>query len=237
MRRILLAILLLIFITPVIAQEKDNHEINSEVKELTQFHEVIFKIWHTGWQKKDMNLLYSLTPDVESGYLKIKSAELPGILRDKKSKWDDGVTLFGGCVDLYKVAALKKDSAAILNAAEKLHAQYESLVRILRPPLKEAENFHQTLYMLYHKYMPKGDYDKIKEAAAELGSKIDPLKKAELPQRFKGKEKKFTKSVNELAAAVDKLNETVKGQYNKKAVNTAIEKVHSKYEMMGKIFE
>ncbi len=218
MKRILTTILLILIIAPVFAQEKNDSEINSDVKELSQFHDVIYKIWHNGWPKKDINLLSSLALDVESGYLKIKNAELPGILRDRKSRWENGVTLLGVCVDLYKVASMKKDSVALLNAAEKLHTQYENMVRIVKPPLKEVEDFHQTLYMLYHHYMPKGNYDKIKESALELSSKISPMKTAEIPQRLKSKEQKYNKTVNELSAAVDNLNETVKGKYNKKSV-------------------
>ena len=44
MKKILTILFLILINVPFLAQENNNHEINSEVKELTQFHKVIYKI-------------------------------------------------------------------------------------------------------------------------------------------------------------------------------------------------
>jgi hypothetical protein len=236
-KKVLAIILMFLICIPSFAQVNNNHEITSEVKELTQFHKVIYKIWHTGWPNKDISFLVSLVPSVDSGYSKIKNAELPGIMRDKKSKWDEAVKMMGVCVDMYRVSSVKRDSVSVLNAAEKLHSQFENMIRMVRPPVKEVEEFHQVLYMLYHHYMPNGNYEKIKESSAELRAKIDPIKKAELPKRLKPKTGKFAEVIAELTSTVAKLNETVKAEYNKKAVDSEIEKVHTKYVELEKLLE
>ncbi len=220
---------------PLLGQEKD-HEINSQVNELTEFHEVIYQIWHTGWPEKNIKFLQSLLPKVETGFTKIKNAELPGILRDKKMKWEEGVKKFGICVDEYKNASVKDDSVGLLNAAEKLHSQYETLVRVIRPVLKEVDAFHQVLYMLYHYYIPEYNFAKIQESAGELLKKMEDLNKAVLSKRIKDREKAFNDARMELEIAVKKFNETVKTGDNKKAVTNASDLVHSKYESLEKIF-
>lgn len=236
MKKYFSLMLIFVFAIPVLGQQKD-HEVSSEVKELTEYHDVIYPIWHTGWPQKDIKFLSSLTGNVEEGYKKIEQAKLPGILRDKKAKWEDGLKKLGVCVDMYKVAAAKNDSVSLLNAAEKLHSQYEAMVRLLRPVLKEVEEFHQVLYMVYHYYVPKDEFEKTKEAAAKMKVRAEAIEKAKLPERLKSKEKSFDKARTDLVIAVDKLNKIVEAGNDKKAVDKAVDGVHAKYQELEKIFD
>jgi hypothetical protein len=237
MKKYLFMIVTISFILPVFAQQEKSHEVNSEVKELMEFHDVIYQIWHTGWPQKDIKLLISLTPDIEKGFDKIRNTELPGILRDKKSKWDDGLKKFKIIVEMYKAAAAKKDSVLILNTAEKIHSQFEALVRMVRPVLKEVDAFHQELYVLYHYNMPKYDYMKVQKSAVALKEKMKDLMKAQLSERMKAKKDAFEKCKTELNTTVDKLNEVAAKSDDKSAINTAVDAVHSKYQELEKIFD
>lgn len=226
----------IVFVFPLIAQEKD-HEISSEVKELSAFHDVIYPIWHTAWPEKDIKLLQSFVPDVEKGYAKIKSAELPGILRDKKQKWEEGLKKFTEYVNNYKTAAAARDSVALLNAAEKLHAQYEVLAKIIKPLTKEVDAFHQVLYKLYHYYSPNNEYAKIKESAIMLKAKAEDLMKSQLPKKLEAKSETFAKVRAELLSAVEKLNMVVSAGNNKAEIEKAVEGVHSRYSELEKVFD
>jgi hypothetical protein len=237
MKKFIFMIIVIAFTLPVFAQQEKNQEVNSEVKELTEFHDVIYQIWHTGWPQKDIKLLVSLAPDVEKGFDKIRKAELPGILRDKKSKWDDGLKKFRIIIEMYKVAAAKKDSVWILNAAEKLHSQFEALVRIVKPVLKEVDAFHQELYILYHYNMPEYDYVKMQKSAVALKEKMKDLMKTQLSERMNAKKDAFEKCKTELNTAVDKFNEIVAKGDDKNAINTAVDAVHSKYQELEKVFD
>ncbi|MCL4549680.1 MAG: hypothetical protein M1495_14040 [Bacteroidetes bacterium] len=237
MKKYFSLMLLFVLALPVWGQQYKNHEVSSDVKELTAYHDVIYPIWHTGWPRKDIKFLCSLVGDVEQGYKKIEKAVLPGILREKKAKWEDGVKKLGVCVDMYKVAASKNDSVSLLNAAEKLHSQYEAMVRLIRPVLKEVEEFHRVLYMVYHYYVPKDEFEKTKEAAAKLKVRVEAIDKAKLPERLKSQEESFNKIRTDLTAAVDKLNQVVKAGNNKKAIDQAVDGVHAKYQELEKIFD
>lgn len=228
-------ILAIIFSASFFAQGNE-HEIKSEVKELSEFHKVIYQIWHTAWPEKNVNMLSSLLPEVEEGYSRIKKAELPGILRDKKDKWNEGIKKLSESVELYKNSVSKKDSVEILNAAEKLHMNYEMLVRVIRPVLKEVDAFHQSLYMLYHYYLPDYNFEKIKSSAVEMKSKMEKLMAVKLPERLKKKNENFEKAKKELNDAVNKLNEVVQKNNEKQTVVAAVDLVHAKYEEMEKVF-
>ena len=125
---------------PALAQETE-----SAVPELTAFHEVIYPIWHTAYPDKDIAMLKSLVPQVNELAAKVFAAQLPGILRDKQVKFDAGLAEFRMSVEAYNAAAKGTDDKAMLDAAEILHAKYEMLVRILRPVLKEMDDFHKVL--------------------------------------------------------------------------------------------
>jgi len=237
MKKCIFIIITIAFMLPIYAQQEKNHEVNSEIKELTEFHDVIYQIWHTGWPEKDINFLVSLAPEVEKGYDKVKKVELSGILRDKKSKWDDGLKKFRINVEMYKGTAAKKDSVGLLNAAEKLHSQYEALVRIVKPVLKEVDAFHQELYMLYHYNMPNYDYLKVQRSAIVLKAKMKDLMNAQLSERMSNKKDLFEKCKGELNVAVDSFNEVMLKGNDKSAINTAVDALHSKYQELEKVFD
>lgn len=219
------------------AQELKLNETKSEVKELTEFHEVIYQLWHTAWPEKNIDMMKSLMRPIDEGFEKIKYAELPGILRDKQEKWDEGVKKLDAIIERYRVALVKNDTTAILKAAEQLHSQYEYLVRLIKPVIKELDTFHQELYLLYHYYTPNYNYDKIKESAKILKAKMNELMNAKLPARLKNKKEEFDRCKVELNNAVIKLNTIVKKKDSKKEIINAVEEVHSKYQNLEKIFD
>jgi hypothetical protein len=230
-------IILLFFVLsiPLTAQEK--HEVNAEVKELSEFHDVIYPIWHTAWPEKNIQMLKQLLPDVEKGFEKIKAAVLPGILRDKKGKWEEGLKKFGACVEAYKIAAGKDNAQAFLDAAEKLHSEYEALVRIVKPVLKEVDAFHQELYLMYHYYSPNFELEKIKSSVAVLKSRMVDLMAAKLTKRLESRQEKFDLARKELNEAVQKLNDLVAKSTDKKEITKAVDGMHSKYGELEKVFD
>lgn len=217
-------------------QECTDAELKAEVPELSDFHDVIYKVWHNAWPNKDVNLLVELLPEIEVGSDKIVKAELPGILRDKKQTWQENVSKLQSIVGEYKSSTSPVDTQKLLDAAENLHAQFEKLVRIIRPILKEIEDFHSVLYKLYHYYMPEDNREKIKSSIKGLKEKMNILDKASLPERRKSKEKEFVASRKALSKSVDDLVRSLK-KYNQKKVSDKIEIMHSNYQALEKVFE
>ena len=207
----------------------------ASVPALDAFHEVIFKIWHEAWPKKDTAMLQKLLPDVEKGIESVAAAPLPGILRDKKDAWDEGVRKLQSAGAEYKAAAAAKDDAKLLAAAEALHSRFEGLMRAIRPALKELDEFHAVLYMLYHHYMPKNDLANIRKSAAELAQKMAALSQAKLPERLIDKDHDFQAARGMLAQSVAGL-ETVIQSGEENTIRDAVEAVHSRYQALEKIF-
>jgi methyl-accepting chemotaxis protein len=202
-----------------------------------EIHEVIYQMYHTGLPQKNIKYLYSLNSVIEKDYEILKKSELPGILIDKKLKWDKALSKLGIFIDLYRIACMKKDSVSLLHAAEKLHTQFEAIVKITKPALKETEAFHKNLYILHNMCTSQYDYEKIKISASALKEKISDLNKAQLPVRLKKRQDEFNKVMMGLISSVEKLDQIVKESNNKAAIRSAVDVVYSNYHALAKLVD
>lgn len=241
-RYILFTYLLLfafIFFTPSLAQDaKPIHSVETEaqIPILTEFHEVIFKLWHTAWPEKNTAMLVELLPEIKHFSDSIANVQLPGILRDKEKIWKENTAKLQEIVTEYAKNTAPVDTQKLLNAAEQLHTQYEKLVRITRPVLKEIDAFHQVLYMLYHHYLPGKNQQQIASSVAELKDKMAMLEKATLPDRLKKKEAVFIAARTALARSVKALDVSL-AKDKPKEFSARVETMHSDYQALEKVFD
>jgi len=223
-------------IGPAAAQPAPKPEdLKSSVPALEAMHEVIMPLWHDAWPNKDVKAMAAMLPDIEKHFAAVSKAQLPLILRDKEAAWVAGVDDLKQTVAAYKTAVTAGDNEALLKAAEKLHAQYEALVKVVRPILKEMEDFHASLYVLYHYQMSPFQLAKAADSVRALQVKMDALNKAALPDRLKAKTDAFNvqrarlgKSIDEVVALIDSKDEA--------KIKAAIEIMHTQYENLEKVF-
>jgi hypothetical protein len=221
----------------LLAQEEvQPGETESRVPELSEFHKVIYPIWHKAYPQKDYAALRNYAQEVRSYAEKLYQAELPGILRDKKIKWKEGLAELNKAVDDYLAAAAGDDDQVLLNAAEVLHSKFEMMVRIIRPVLKEIDEFHKVLYVIYHKYLPNKKYDGIESLSEDLKAKAEAITRVELPKRLETRTEKFTVAANKLyKASVQLAQECQSG--DSASIEEAVHKLHAAYKHLEKIFE
>jgi hypothetical protein len=210
-------------------------ELIAEVPELEAVHEFMQPLWHDAFPAKDYELIQELVPQIEPTLTALDAVELPGILRDKVERWNEGKVALAEAFQGLKTAADSGDEAGMLGYAETFHMVYESLVRLIRPPLPELEAVHQHLYGLYHHYGPGYDLERIAEAVTELAATIPALRAAELPSRVADKQTLFDSSVDGLERAVAALVNTLEDP-NRAEVDAAIDAVHTAYEEVEGVF-
>ena len=214
----------------------DSTEITSKVPELTQFHDIIYVIWHEAYPAKDIAGLKGMVEKIKADMDKINNAQLPGILKDKEAKWKDGLKVLNASAESYYAAAKGNDDQAMLDAAEKLHADYEFMVRILRPVSKEVDEYHKDLYVIFHKYYPVKDYKSIEPMMDVMIAKAEACLNAKLPKRLESKTEEFQKTVKELVEKTTALKTALKTN-DGAAIDKAVDVMHSKYQDVEKIFE
>ncbi|MHB0970223.1 MAG: hypothetical protein ACYC7A_02960 [Thermoanaerobaculia bacterium] len=234
-RFVLLLSLAFLFNIPAAAEEV-TAELQATVPELTALHDVVVPLWHDAWPGKNVDLVKQLLSDLRKGVNAIASATLPGILRDKADAWKSGVAALETATAACEKAASSNDTQGMLNAVEKVHAEFEGLVRVVKPPMKELDAYHQTLYSLYHKALPAGDLAAIRAAASELGAKCEALTAAPLPRRATGREENVKGAIASLCAATAELR-AVPADANLEVLKAAVEKLHSAYQAAEAAFE
>ena len=211
-------------------------ETESRVEALSEFHEIIYPIWHTAYPEKDYAALREYVPEVNRLAKNLFKAKLPGILRDKKAKWDLGMEQLKKAVEDYNKAAAGEDNQALLDAAEVLHAKFEMMVRLIRPVLKEIDEFHKVLYVVYHKYLPNKEYANIRTVTDDMILKAKAITKAKLPKRLESKSDEFSVAAMELLEASKLLKATCLAG-NTDVIEKAVESLHAKYQNLEKIFD
>ncbi|MEI6613481.1 MAG: hypothetical protein WCL37_01160 [Chrysiogenales bacterium] len=233
--RLILIVFLLGLGFVIIAEQMPDRDIESTVPELIDFHDIIYPIWHTAFPAKDYAALRGFVPEINSQAAKINAAVLPGILREKKQAWESGLAEFNLSVAAYGKAAVGSDDQALLDAAELLHARFEMLVRAIRPVAKEVDAYHKVLYVVYHKYLPEKKYAEINGVAADMVAKAEAVTKAELSPRLAAKTEAFQAAAAKLLAETKLLEAAGKAGLEKE-IPALVEKVHTAYQALEKVF-
>lgn len=206
------------------------------VPELDAFHDVMHPLWHDAYPAKDYDAFKKMVDEVNIKAKAVYSATLPGIQRDKQLKWNEGVIKFQQSVENYGKYAAANENENLLKSAEDLHSNYEMLVRIVRPVLKEMDEFHKTLYIVYHDYLPNKSYKKLGKLTDTLIRKAKAITKAKLSARFEPKKDAFSLAASELLISTQDLKKRVKAN-NKISIDAAVENMHTKYQNLEAIFE
>lgn len=216
----------------------DPAEISSTVQELTNFHDVIYPMWHDAYPAKDYDALKGFVPQIKSYMDSINKVKLPGILREKETAWKSQLNELNNSAQNYYAAATSNNNSDMLTATEKLHTSYEKMARVLRPALKEIDDFHQTLYIIYHKLLPDSKYDEIAGLAGTLITKADAIvnyPQDKLKTRLGDKLGVFNVSAERLYNSVISLKEVLKSNDSQKK-KEAIELMHKAYEDLNSLF-
>lgn len=224
---------LLIANTFIISQTQDTVW---HVQELDDFHDIMHPIWHDAYPAKDFDALKKFVDEVNEKAKAVYAAQLPGINRDKQLKWNEGIVKFQTAVEEYNRCVQADDNEGLLKAAENLHTNYEMLVRIVRPVLKEIDEFHKTLYIVYHDYLPNKNYKKLGTITDKLIKQAKAITTAKLPARLESKRETFDAAAKELLTSTQDIKKRVKGK-NKVSIDAAVENMHTKYQNLESIFE
>lgn len=216
--------------------EIDSSEIKWRVQELSDFHEVIYVIWHEAYPSKDIATLKSFVPEIKMHIEKINNASLPGIIQDKADKWKEGLPVLNAAAEQYYKAAEGSDEQAMLDAAEELHSKYEMMVRTVAPVMKEVDIYHQLLYVIYHKYLPGKDYASISNVIDDLLIRAENIKTGKMSKRVEGKKDEFLAIADELISAVKSLKETLSTN-DSTQIDAAVEVMHTKYIKLEQLFD
>jgi len=223
-------ILALVVAVPLAAQAPTpDPDLSAEVPALSDYHDVIRPLWHDAWPSGDLAMVGSLLPDAKRNQEALEQAKLPGILHEKQEAWQAGVAAMRAALTAAEKGLAAGNKQATLDAVEELHADYEQLVRLIRPPIKELDAYHQELYRVVHRLVPAGDLAAMPAAAATLVERCTALQQAALPKRLAAREATLKPAFATLCTATTEL-QAVAASMDKAKVEAAVDKVHTAYQ-------
>jgi triphosphoribosyl-dephospho-CoA synthetase len=211
-------------------------EVAAEVPALTAFHDVIFELWHGAWPEKNTALMKELLPRVQNDFAAVEEAALPGILRDKQAAWDAGIKEMKAAIADYEKAVASADDKALLDAVETLHMKFERQMRVIRPYLRELEDYHVFLYQIYHHFAPSHNLEMLSGSVDSLTVRCVPLASAPPPRWFKGDAENLGKEIDRLCDETGKL-EKAAAAADWKEILEAVDAVHEQYVKVLSQFE
>lgn len=218
------------------AKQAAPEELNARIPQLEALHEAIMPLWHRAWPEKDTGAMKAALPGVRERVQALNGVALPGILRDRKEAWTAGLAELNSALAAYEKAAAGQESQPLLDAVEKVHAAFEGLVSAVWPKTKELDAYHQVLYQIVHYYAPAKDAAKVREASLQLVERCGALAAAPVPKWAKEKETELKAGFQTLCKDTEAFRDAAKGD-DFAATERALEKAHSQYQAVEKLFE
>jgi hypothetical protein len=199
---------------------------------MDDFHDVMAPLWHEAFPKEDFKTIRDKAPVLKEKLMTLLKVKLPTYLDQDEEKLE----AFLGkrqeltfSVSQVALAAADTVDSALASAFERMHWAYEGLEKVFAVPIKELDSFHETLYFLWHKALPEGDYDTIRKTAPVLKAEADSLMKAPLPYGCAKKKDEFEKRKTALKDAVHQLARVCEDETDEEKIDQAVSLVHDKF--------
>jgi hypothetical protein len=199
---------------------------------MNDFHDVMAPLWHQAFPEGDFKSIREKAPLLKDKLMVMLKVQLPSYLEQDEEKLE---TFLGKRQELTfhvsEVVQAASDSAdsILASAFERMHWVYEELEKVFAVPIKELDSFHETLYFLWHKALPNGDYDAIKQTAPVMKAEVDSLMNVPLPYGCAKKKDEFEKRKTALKDAVYQLAQACENGGDEKKIQEAVGLVHDKF--------
>ena len=198
---------------------------------MEDFHQVLMPLWHESYPKKDFQTIRDKAKVLQQKLMALirvpPSADLSQDeerLREFLSKRQE---LAFNVMELGRAAKDQPDST-LASAFESMHWAYEELTKFFAVDIEELNQFHETLYFLWHKALPERDYQAIKDTAPVLKTEVDSLMKVPVPSACKIKNEEFEKGKTALKDAVYMLVDAcAKGTEDE--IDASLKAVHDRF--------
>jgi hypothetical protein len=194
-------------------------------------------LWHEAWPNKDLSRMRVLLPELKQRSAELVKVTLPEIEHDKQARWNQGVQAIAAAATALDQAVQDQQTQPALDAAERLHGEFEGLMRLLRPAPKAVEDYHQVLYRIYHDAWPSRRLDDLAKHSALLVTRCAALRGAVWPARYAARQETLGAQVAKLCAATETLAQLSAASTDPGQLGKAVDDVHLQYRTLAQAFE
>ncbi len=198
---------------------------------MEDFHQVLMPLWHESYPKKDFQTIRDKSKELQQKLMALIRVPPSADLSQDEEKMREFLSKrqeFAFLVTQVNQAAKDEPDSTLALAFESMHWAYEELAKFFTVQIEELDQFHETLYFLWHKALPERDYQAIKDTTPVLKTEVDSLMKTPLPSVCKIKSEEFDKGKAALKDAVYQLAETCdKGTEDE--IDASLKAVHDRF--------
>jgi hypothetical protein len=160
---------------------------------MDDFHAVLQPLWHESYPDEDFKTIREKAPLLQQKILALIRIPAPADLSGNEEKLHTFLSkrqeLAFFVMELNRAAKDGPDST-LASAFESMHWGYEELEKFFAVQIEELDQFHETLYFLWHRALPARDYETIRKTAPIIKAEMDSLMKVPVPAgcNIKGEE-------------------------------------------------
>ncbi|MGB7061707.1 MAG: hypothetical protein WBF13_05050 [Candidatus Zixiibacteriota bacterium] len=204
---------------------------------MDDFHEVLRPLWHESFAEEDFKTIREKAPLLQEKIMTLIRVPAPAELSQDEEKLREFLAKRQELVFFVmevNLAAKDGPDSTLAFAFESMHWGYEELEKFFAVQIDELDQFHETLYFLWHRALPARDYEAIKKTAPVIKAEIDSLMKVAVPTGCNIKGEEFEKRKAALKDAVYGLAETCeKGSEDE--IDKNLSAVHERFEELNRL--
>ena len=174
-------------------------------KAMDDFHEVLRPLWHESYVQEDFKTIREKAPLLQQKIMNLIRVPAPADLSQDEEKLHTFLAkrqeLAFFVMEVNRAAKDGPDST-LASAFESMHWGYEELEKFFAVQIEELDQFHETLYFLWHRALPERNYEAIRNTAPVIKAEIDSLMKVPVPSGCDIKGEEFEKRKTALKDAV-----------------------------------
>lgn len=204
---------------------------------MDDFHEALRPLWHESFAEEDFKTIREKAPLLQQKIMALIRVPAPADLSQNEEKLHTFLSkrqeLAFNVMEVNRAAKDGPDSS-LTTAFERMHWTYEELEKFFAVQIEELDQFHETLYFLWHRALPERNYEAIKETAPVFKAEADSLMKVPLPSACKIKGEDFEKSKAALRDAVYGLAASCK-EGSENDIDKSLRAVHDRFAELNQL--
>lgn len=204
---------------------------------MDDFHQVLAPLWHESYAEEDFKTIREKAEVLQQKLMALIRVPAPADLSQDEEKLHTFLAKrqeLAFHVIQVNLAAEEGPDSSLASAFESMHWAYEELEKFFAVQIKELDQFHETLYFLWHKALPERNYEAIKKTAPVIKAEIDSLMKVPVPTGCKIDKEEFEKRKAALKDAVYGFAETCE-KGSEDDIDKSLRAVHDRFEELNQL--
>ena len=218
------------------AQESDTLVVAPDTADLLRtamedFRAVLAPLWHESYPEEDFKTIREKAPVLQQKIMALIRVPAPAELSQDEEKLHTFLAKrqeLAFYVMEFNRAAKDGPDSTLTSAFETMHWGYEELEKFFAVQIEELDQFHETLYFLWHRALPARDYETIKKTAPVIKAEVDSLMKVPVPSGCAIEKEEFEKRKAALKDAVYGFAQVCE-KGTEDDIDAALKALHDKY--------